>query len=92
MNKFVNPFFDSGFKLIFGSEISQDLIISFLNRVLHDQGIINIPFRNLEMLGLKHDHRKAVFDIFCENEKGEFFIVEIERMSIDERLEYELSN
>ena len=31
------------------------------------------------MLGLKQDQRRAVFDIFCENEKGEFFIVEMQK-------------
>lgn len=79
MNKFLNPFSDYGFKAIFGSEVSKDLIISFLNGVLHDEVIINITFRNVEMLGMKHDQRRAVFDIFCENEKGEFFIVEMQK-------------
>ena len=79
MNKFINPFSDYGFKLIFGSEINKDLIISFLNGVLHDEVIVNITFRNVEMLGMKQDQRRAVFDIFCENEKGEFFIVEIQK-------------
>ncbi|WP_287331596.1 PD-(D/E)XK nuclease family transposase, partial [Parabacteroides sp.] len=68
MSKFINPFSDYGFKLIFGSEVSKDLIISFLNGVLHDEVIINITFRNVEMLGMKQDQRRAVFDIFCENE------------------------
>lgn len=31
------------------------------------------------MLGLKQDQRRAVFDIFCENEKGEVFIVEMQK-------------
>lgn len=79
MNKFLNPFSDYGFKAIFGSEVSKDLIISFLNGVLHNEVIINITFRNVEMLGMKHDQRRAVFDIFCENEKGEFFIVEMQK-------------
>lgn len=79
MGKFINPFSDYGFKAIFGSEVSKDLIISFLNGVLQNEVIVNITFRNVEMLGLNHDFRRAVFDIFCENEKGEFFIVEIQR-------------
>ena len=79
MSKFINPFSDYGFKLIFRSEVSKDLIISFLNSVIQDEVIVNITFRNVEMLGMKHDQRKAVFDIFCENEKGEFFIVEMQK-------------
>lgn len=79
MSKFINPFSDYGFKAIFGSEVSKDLIISFLNGVLHDEVIKDISFRNVEMLGVRHGDRKAVFDIFYENEKGEFFIVEMQK-------------
>lgn len=79
MSKFVNPFSDYGWKLIFGSELSKDLIISFLNEVIQQEVIVDITFRNVEMLGLKQDQRRAVFDIFCENEKGEVFIVEMQK-------------
>ena len=70
MDKFINPFSDYGWKKIFGSEVSKDLIISFLNEVIQQEVIVDITFRNVEMLGLKQDQRRAVFDIFCENEKG----------------------
>lgn len=79
MDKFLNPFSDYGWKKIFGSEVSKELIISFLNGVLRNEVIIDITFRNVEMLGMKRDQRRAVFDIFCENEKGEFFIVEMQK-------------
>lgn len=62
---------------IFGSEVSKDLIISFLNGVLHEEVIVNITFRNVELLGMKQEQGKVVFDIFCENEKGEIFVVEM---------------
>ena len=79
MDKFINPFSDYGWKKIFGSEVSKDLIISFLNEVIRQEVIIDITFRNVEMLGLKQDQRRTVFDIFCENEKGEVFIVEMQK-------------
>lgn len=34
MGKFINPFTDVGFKLIFGQEINKDLLIDFLNSLL----------------------------------------------------------
>lgn len=79
MGKFVNPFSDYGFKLLFGTELSKDLIISFLNCLFPNEKIVDITFRNVEMLGMKHDQRRAVFDIFCETEKGEFVIVEMQK-------------
>lgn len=62
MNKFINPFSDFGWKKIFGSEVSKDLIISFLNEVIQQEVIVDITFRNVEMLGLKQDQRRAVFE------------------------------
>ena len=34
MSKFINPFTDYGFKLIFGREVSKDLLLEFLNDLL----------------------------------------------------------
>lgn len=44
--KFINPFSDVGFKKIFGSEVSKDLIIKFLNSLLNE-GITDITFQNV---------------------------------------------
>ena len=49
--KFINPYTDTGFKRIFGSEINKDMIIKFLNSLL-DETITDITFRNVEALGL----------------------------------------
>lgn len=73
--KFINPFSDVGFKMIFGSEVSKELIIKFLNSLLNE-GITDITFRNVEALGMGRNDRKAVFDIFCETDKHEMIIVE----------------
>lgn len=78
--KFINPFTDEGFKRIFGSEINKDMIIEFLNSLLNET-ITNITFRNVEALGICRNDRKAVFDIFCETEKHEMIIVEMQKSS-----------
>ena len=76
--KFINPFSDVGFKMIFGSEVSKELIIKFLNSLLNE-GITDITFRNVEALGMGRNDRKAVFDIFCETDKHEMIIVEMQK-------------
>nr|WP_242506987.1 Rpn family recombination-promoting nuclease/putative transposase [Parabacteroides goldsteinii] len=78
--KFINPFTDEGFKRIFGSEINKDMIVKFLNSLLNET-ITNITFRNVEALGICRNDRKAVFDIFCETEKHEMIIVEMQKSS-----------
>ena len=70
--KYINPFTDFGFKKLFGTEFNKELLIDFLNQVLGDrEHIRNLTYLNTENLGRTEADRKAVFDLYCENEKGE---------------------
>lgn len=78
--KYVNPFTDFGFKKIFGEEASKPLLIDFLNALLpHQNKIVDLSFKNSEQLGQIEADRKAIYDIYCESEKGEKFIVELQK-------------
>ena len=78
--KYINPYTDFGFKKIFGEEASKLLLIDFLNALLPEQNkIVDLTFKNTEQLGLNDLDRKAVYDIYCENGKGEKFIVELQK-------------
>src|ERR1700712_2334588 len=78
--KYVNPFTDFGFKKIFGEEASKPLLLDFLNALLPQRTkIINLTFKNTEQLGQTEADRKAIYDIYCENENGEKFIVELQK-------------
>ncbi len=78
--KYLNPFTDFGFKKIFGEEASKPLLIDFLNALLpQSDKIVDLSFKNNEQLGQTELDRKAIYDIFCENEKGEKFIVELQK-------------
>ena len=78
--KYINPFTDFGFKKIFGEEASKPLLIDFLNALLPQANkIIDLNFKNTEHLGQTEADRKAIFDIYCENENGEKFIVELQK-------------
>jgi predicted transposase/invertase (TIGR01784 family) len=78
--KYLNPFTDFGFKKIFGEEASKPLLIDFLNALLpQSDRIVDLTFKNNEQLGLTDIDRKAIYDIYCENEKGEKFIVELQK-------------
>jgi len=80
VEKYVNPFTDFGFKKLFGEEPNKDLLLDFLNELLREeQGEIK------ELTYLKNEHldqdlnRKAIFDLYCTNERGERFIVELQK-------------
>jgi len=79
--RYVNPFTDYGFKKIFGEEYNADLLIDFLNQLLKkEQGQIKkITYLKSERLGGSISDRKAVFDLYCENEVGEKFWVVLEK-------------
>ena len=81
VERYINPFTDYGFKKLFGEEINKDLLLDFLNELLkEEQGVIkNITYLKTEHLGASEVDRKAIFDLYCENEKGEKFIVELQK-------------
>ena len=81
---YVNPFTDFGFKKIFGEEASKPLLIDFLNSLLPQRNQIkSLSFKNTEQLGQTSFDRKAIYDIYCENENGEKFIVEFQKAKQD---------
>jgi predicted transposase/invertase (TIGR01784 family) len=78
--KYLNPFTDFGFKKIFGEEASKPLLIDFLNALLtQKEKIVDLTFKNNEQLGQTDLDRKAIYDIYCENDQGEKFIVELQK-------------
>ena len=79
-SKFLNVLTDFGFHRIFGTESSKNLLISFLNEIIKEEGLITeIEYIPTKQQGFSEKERRAVFDIFCTNEKGEYFIVEMQR-------------
>jgi len=81
LEKFIDPFTDFGFKKLFGEECNKDLLLDFLNELLYEeQGrIVSISYLKTEQLGITEESRKAVFDLYCQNEKGDKFIVELQK-------------
>lgn len=78
--RYINPYTDFAFKLLFGTELNKELLISFLNALLHgEEHIKEITYLNSEHLGTQERDRRAVFDIYCENEQGEKFLVEMQK-------------
>ena len=77
--KYVNPFTDFGFKKLFGEEASKPILIDFLSSLLPEANIVNLTFKDKEQQGKAKRDRKAVYDIYCENNKGEKIIVELQK-------------
>ena len=78
--KYINFYTDFAFKRLFGTEVNKDLLISFLNALLLGrEEIKDISYLNTEHLGTQEYDRRAVFDVYCTNEQGEYFLVEMQK-------------
>ena len=79
-DRYINPLTDFGFKRLFGTEPNKNLLIDFLNVILPSQHRVkDLTYRSNENLGNTPLDRKAVFDLYCQSEKGEKFIVEMQK-------------
>ena len=78
--KYINPYTDFGFKKIFGTEANKEVLQHFLQTLLQLKGQINqLTYLNNARLGRSEKDRSAVFDIYCETDCGEKFIVEMQK-------------
>jgi len=79
--KYINLFTDFGFKKLFGTEFNKPILIDFLNELLSTEAgvITDLTFLSTEQLGRNQFDRRAIFDIHCKNEDGEYFIVELQK-------------
>ncbi len=79
-DRYINPLTDFGFKRLFATEPNKNLLIDFLNVILPSQHRVkDLTYRSNENLGNTPLDRKAVFDLYCQSEKGEKFIVEMQK-------------
>ena len=79
MGKFINPFTDFGFHRIFGQEVHKELLIDFLNQLLiGERQIVDITFQNPILQPETIDDRGVIFDIHCRDDKGGWFVVEMQ--------------
>ena len=81
--RYISLLTDFGFKRIFGTDPNKDLLIDFLNSLFDGEQVVkDVTYLNSEHVGDVYSDRKAIFDVYCENEKGEKFIVEMQNASL----------
>ena len=79
--RYISLLTDFGFKRVFGTVPNKDLLIDFLNSLFDGEQVVkDVTFLNSEHVGDVRSERKAIFDVYCENEQGEKFIVEMQML------------
>ena len=78
--RYVNPYTDFAFKLLFGTDLNKEVLIGFLNALFNGEQVIeDVTYLNTEHLGSREAERRAVFDVYCQNEKGEKILIEMQK-------------
>ena len=78
-DRYISLLTDFGFKRIFGTALNKELLICFLNSLFDGKQVVkDVKYLNNEHLGDVYVSRKAIFDVYCEGENGEKFIVEMQ--------------
>ena len=83
MTVFINPFTDTGFKIIFGTEhVSEELLVSFLNGLFADDPVLSkiktVKYLPSERVRAWDEGKSIVYDIHCQTSTGHKFILEMQ--------------
>lgn len=90
--RLMSPFLDWTFKHMFATEESKSNLIGLLNLILMPQvPIVDVTYLNNEVLPVAPEMKGCVFDIICEDENGERYLIEMQNqkaMNVKERIIY----
>lgn len=90
-DKYINPFTDTGFKIIFGKEgQSEEILIGFLNALFADkplfEPITKVKYTNTERTRNTDRGKTIIHDVICETSSGHKFILEMQNTKHDDFL------
>ena len=78
--RYANLTLDKAFKIVLGSIGSEEVLRHLLNRILGTK-IVRLEYRNTEHPGMTEEERFSRFDVYCEDEDGTCFQVEMQNWS-----------
>ena len=93
LSKFLDPKNDFCFKQVFGTEKNKDILIHFLNDILHEgkQKIVEVTFLKPIQDPEISVYRQSIVDVMCRDQDGTQVIVEMQvsrRKGFEKRAQY----
>ena len=78
--KIMDPLSDYGFKRLLATERNKDILMHLLNAFISDDTgrIVDISYLSTEILGIRKEDKFVRYDLFCTNQDGIRFIVEMQ--------------
>ncbi len=75
---------DFGFRRLFGQEPGKEILIEFINDLFQaEKRIVDLEYAPNEYDGDDETDRRVIFDLHCRGDKGEYFVVEMQRVRQD---------
>lgn len=89
MGKYIDPFTDTGFKIIFGRENQSEIILAkFLNDLFEGEPgfepVKSVKYINSERARVKEKGKTIIHDVICETVTGHRFILEMQKGKKDD--------
>ena len=76
--RLANLLYDETFKIVIGAPGNEPLIIKLIEMLIPDKKIVELTNLDKENHGLVFSDKNTTFDLMCESETGERFIVEMQ--------------
>jgi len=78
-DRFIPLISDYGFKATFGNESDTRFLRKALQALINSPVVIQqVTFIQNEIKGITRDSRSGIYDLFCKDERGNEFIVEMQ--------------
>ena len=78
--RYINPYTDYGFKYLFGTEPNKEFTLALINELLRGKEVVkSLTLIPSEQLGFMEDKWNYMFKVYCENDRGEKIIIEIQK-------------
>ena len=77
--RYANIMSDAAFKLVFGTEANEDLLVALLNCLIPGKNITGVRLIDREVPGFFAGDKKSIFDLYCETcDQKASFVVEMQ--------------
>lgn len=79
--EFANLTYDPGFKIVFGTAGQSEKLLMILLRRILNIPIVEVRYLPTERLGLTEEESRSFFDVYCTDENGCRFLIEMQMWS-----------
>lgn len=76
--RFARLTYDYAFKVVFGSEGREKLLLALLNRIIPGVGLVELQFLPTEKVVPNVSEYKSAFDVYCKDSSGRRVLIEMQ--------------